>query len=185
MALRVGRLRRMQQMPEHKNRRAVISDRLTANLEDGFVLFLIGMRINRPWKIHKWLPIAMAMPRMLKELSLNPDLGMLGYEVWFGRTIVVVEYWRSTDKLLAYAKDRDPQQLPAWSAFNRRIGTRGDVGIWHETYVVAPNALETMYVNMPPFGLGKASGLVPATGRRQTAEGRLAPGLRAQSREDA
>lgn len=50
-------------MPGHKNPRAVIPDRLTANFEDGFVLFLIGMRINRPWKIHKWLPVAMAMPR--------------------------------------------------------------------------------------------------------------------------
>jgi hypothetical protein len=157
----------MLQMPEHKNRRAVIPDRLTAKLEDGFVLFLIGMRVNRPWKVHKWLPVAMAMPRMLKELSLNANVGMLGYEVWFGRTIVVVEYWRSADKLLAYAKNRDAEHLPAWSAFNKRIGTSGDVGIWHETYVVAPNAFETMYVNMPPFGLGKASGLVPATGRRR------------------
>jgi hypothetical protein len=31
-------------------------ERLTANLEGGFVVFLIGMRINRPLLIHKWWP---------------------------------------------------------------------------------------------------------------------------------
>ncbi len=158
----------------------VVPDRLTAELEGGFVLFLIGMRVNRPWKVNKWLPVAMAMPRMLKELSVNRDLGLLGYEVWFGRTIIVVEYWRSADKLLAYAKNRDAEHLPAWKAYNNAIGTTGDVGIWHETYVVAPNAFETMYVNMPPFGLGKAAGVVPATGHRQTAEGRLHSASRAE-----
>ena len=127
----------------------------------------------------------MAMPRMLKELSQNNDFGLLGYEVWFGRTIIVVEYWRSTDKLLAYAKDRDAQHLPAWKTFNKAIGTSGDVGIWHETYVVAPNAFETMYVNMPPFGLGKAARLVPATGSRQTAEGRLRSPSRTEPGENA
>ena len=164
------------------NRRGmVLPHRVTAQLEGEFVLFLIGMRVNRPWKIHKWLPVAMAMPRMLKELSLDSDFGLLGYELWFGRTIIVVEYWRSTDKLLAYAKNRDAQHLPAWTAFNRAIGTSGDVGIWHETYVVAANAFETMYVNMPPFGLGKAADLVPATGHRQTAQGRLRSATRTES----
>jgi len=34
------------------------TDRLTAQFDEAFVVFLIGMRINRPWKIHKWLPVA-------------------------------------------------------------------------------------------------------------------------------
>ena len=37
-------------------------DRLTANLEGGFVVFLIGMSINRPLLVHKWWPLAVAMP---------------------------------------------------------------------------------------------------------------------------
>ena len=41
----------------------VIAQRMTAKVEGDFVVFLIGMRINRLWKIHKWLPVAMAMPR--------------------------------------------------------------------------------------------------------------------------
>ena len=47
----------------------VIADRMTAQVEDDFVVFLIGMRINRFWKVHKWLPVAMAMPRMRRELQ--------------------------------------------------------------------------------------------------------------------
>ena len=41
------------------------------------MVFLIGMRINKPWKIHKWLPVAQAMSSMLNELYRNPDLGLL------------------------------------------------------------------------------------------------------------
>ena len=50
--------------------------------------------------------------------------------------------------------------LPAWQAFNRAVGSNGDVGIWHETYVVRPGAYETVYNNMPPWGLGAAGRLV-------------------------
>ena len=32
--------------------------RTTAELDGDFVVFVIGMRIDRPWKIHKWLPVA-------------------------------------------------------------------------------------------------------------------------------
>ena len=147
--------------------------RHTAQLKGEFAVFLIGMRINRPWKVWKWLPVAMAMPRMLKELSSNPDSGLLAYEMWFGRTIILVQYWRSTDQLLAYANNRNAEHRPAWNAFNKTNGAQGDVGIWHETYVVAPGACESMYVNMPLFGLGRAGQLLPAAGELQTAMGRL------------
>ena len=65
-------------------------ERLTANLEGDFVVFLIGMRINNPWKVHKWLPVATAMPRMIKELYRQPELGFLHAEMWFSRTIIGV-----------------------------------------------------------------------------------------------
>ena len=28
--------------------------RYTAEIEGDFVVFLIGMRLNRPWKLHRW-----------------------------------------------------------------------------------------------------------------------------------
>ena len=149
------------------------TDRLTANIEGTFVVFLIGMRINSLWKVRKWWPVALAMPRMLKELARHPEAGMLGGEMWFGRTTIMVQYWRSMEQLLAYAKDRESQHLPAWRAFNQSIGTSGDVGIWHETYSVSPGTYENVYVNMPAFGLGKVGTLFTAAGARQSAEDRL------------
>jgi hypothetical protein len=78
--------------------------------------------------------------------------------------------------LLAYAKSKTAEHLPAWRAFNRSVGTDGSVGIWHETYLVSPGTYENVYVNMPPFGLGKAGTLQPATGGKQSALDRLRGG---------
>jgi hypothetical protein len=154
----------------------VHSDRLTGQLNGEFVVFLIGMRINRPWKIHKWLPVARAMPRMIKELLSNPDSGLLSHEFWFGRTVIMVQYWRSIEQLMEYAHNKDADHLPAWKAFNKTVGTNGDVGIWHETYVVSPGKYESIYVNMPTFGLGKAGTLLAASGNRKSAKARLKTG---------
>jgi hypothetical protein len=151
-------------------------ERVTATLEGDFVVFLIGMRINKPLLVHKWFPVARAMPRMLRELSRRPDLGFLHSEIWFSRTILLVQYWRSMEQLLAYAKNKEAEHLPAWRSFNRAVGTDGSVGIWHETYQVSAGGYESVYVNMPPFGLGKAGLLQPATGGRQSASGRLSGG---------
>lgn len=148
-------------------------DRLTATIDGDFVVFLIGMRVNQPWKVHKWWPVATAMPRMIGELRRQPELGFLHAEMWFSRTIILVQYWRSMDQLLAYATSKQAAHLPAWKAFNQSIGTDGSVGIWHETYAVADGASESVYVNMPAFGLGRAGKLETATGRKHSAAGRL------------
>jgi hypothetical protein len=50
------------------------------------------------------------------------------------------------------------------------------VGIFHETFVVEGGAFETMHGNMPLFGLAKATQLVPAVERRETARRRLRRG---------
>jgi hypothetical protein len=115
----------------------------------------------------------MAMPRMLKELYQQPDLGFMHAEMWFSRNIIQVQYWRSMEQLLAYAKNREAQHLPAWKAFNKAIGTDGSVGIWHETYTISPGRYENIYVNMPLFGLGKIGTVQAATGARQSAADRI------------
>ncbi len=151
----------------------MIDRRVTVEMDGGFVLFLIGVRLNRPWK-PSWVPVFMAMPRMLRELSQDKALGLLHYRVHFGfPNTMVVQYWRSFELLTAYAQRRDQAHLPAWRAFNKAIGTNGDVGIWHETYVIGPGSSECIYVNMPPFGLGAVGTLRDATGRRGDAGGRM------------
>src|SRR3974390_1412073 len=105
----------------------VIDKRMSAEIEGSFVVFIIGMRINKPWKIHKWLPVFLAMPRMLKELEKRPDSSFLGCN---NRGITMIQYWRSFEHLEAYARDHDGQHWPAWLAFNKRVGgSRRDVGI--------------------------------------------------------
>jgi hypothetical protein len=42
---------------------------MTTEIQGDFIVFLIGMRINNPWKIHRWLPVFLAMPRMLRDAS--------------------------------------------------------------------------------------------------------------------
>ena len=87
---------------------------------------------------------------------------------------MMVTYWRSMDHLMEYAKSRNAAHLPAWRSFNRLVGTNGDVGIWHETYRTREGDYETIYANMPPFGLGKATKAVTASGRKESAAGRIA-----------
>lgn len=152
----------------------VIEQRMAAHIEGDFVVFLIGMRINRPWKPQKWLPVLLAMPKMLKELDAlrAEETGFLGHN---GPALgVIVQYWRSFDHLEAYARASDRQHFPAWVDFNKRMkASRGDVGIWHETYLIRAGEYEAIYSGMPPYGLGRASELVPATGNREAARQRL------------
>jgi hypothetical protein len=147
---------------------------MTADVSGDFVVFLIGMRINSFWKVHKWLPVFKAMPEMLKELTAKPELGLLGYHAHLGiRNHMVVQYWRSFDHLDAYARDRDASHLPAWVNFNRKVGINGDVGVWHETFVVKAGQYEAIYNNVPRYGFGLVGELAPASGRRLTAAGRI------------
>lgn len=152
----------------------IINKRMTVELEGDFVVFLIGMRVNKPWKVWQWLPIALAMPKMLRELSLHPEMGLLSFDTYFTFPYVtVIQYWRSFDHLVTYAGNRDAEHFPAWVAFNKRTGSNGDVGIWHETYKVAAGDYEAVYNNMPVFGLGKAGTPTSAVGRKSTAAGRI------------
>lgn len=142
---------------------------------DGKVLFLIGMRINRLWQVWKWFPVFTAMPRMLIELQKNRDLGLVGRPRTFlsGRTIMVLQYWESFDKLTAYSRAADRAHLPAWRSFNKKIRDNGSVGIFHETVLLSDNTVETVYGNMPTFGLAQVTGAVPAARRGQTAKSRI------------
>ena len=148
-------------------------NRITATSDKDFVVFLIGMRINNWFAIHRWLPVFLAMGKMLPELYKNPELGFKSYEMGFGRTIILIQYWESTEKLIDYAKAKDSEHLPAWKAFNKMAMKSSAVGIWHETYVIDKSKTENIYVNMPPFGFGKVGSIQPAQGNRNSAAQRL------------
>jgi hypothetical protein len=151
----------------------IIKQRMTADVDGEFVVFLIGLRINKPWKIHKWMPVTRAMRKMLEELYQNPELGFISQESWFGRTTIMVQYWRSFEELENYAKSKTSNHLPAWAEFNKKVASNGDVGIWHETYLSQKGKYESVYNNMPQFGLAKVGAHIPATGKFEVARDRV------------
>ena len=106
----------------------VFKARHTAAIEGDFVVFLIGMRINRLWRFWEWWPVFMAMPGMLRELYEHPELGFLGTEYFLSfsnRAPMLVQYWRSFEHLEAYARAQDQAHLPAWRNFNRTVRPSG------------------------------------------------------------
>ena len=151
----------------------IIASRMTHDYDGELVVFLIGMRINKPWRPDSWLPVFNAMPGMLAELSKDKDSGLLGYRLALGAGgPLVVQYWSSHEKLYAYASERNAAHRPAWAAFNRLARKApGAVGIWHETYLV--ERAETIYAGMPVSGLAAATSSVPVARRGETAAERL------------
>ncbi|TQF07799.1 DUF4188 domain-containing protein [Kitasatospora acidiphila] len=150
--------------------------RTTAAAEGDLVVFLIGMRINHFWAPHHWLPVLTAMPRMLRELRADEQSGLLGYQLLTGspRTYFVVQYWRSKEQLLKYAIDPARLHRKAWATANRMERKSGrHVGIWHETYLVPAGNYESIYGDMPPYGLAAATGVLPIARRGATAQERL------------
>lgn len=150
-----------------------LHQRLTAHLEGDFVVFMLGLRLNRPWLVHRWWPMYKLLPPMLRQLAAHPETGYLHGELWYGRTILSVQYWRSWEALQAFAHDKQSLHVPAWKEFNRQIGLRGEMGIFHETYLVKAGHYENIYHNMPPFGLGVPGVLSDTRGRYATAKARL------------
>ena len=148
--------------------------RYTAEFDGDVVVFLIGMRLNKPWKVWKWWFVFTAMPRMLIRLAKQPELGLLHVQggLLSGQPLQVC-YFKSLDHLYRFAKDPDSPHLEPWRKFNRKIRDSGDVGIWHETYLVSADRAESVYGNMPPWGLGRATTAVPAGRRGNSAAKRM------------
>jgi hypothetical protein len=152
----------------------VFPGRYTAQIDEPFVVFLIGMRFNRLWAIHKWWPVFKAMVPMLTTLIKHPQKGLLGAHTWLRwREVMLVQYWRSFEDLERFARAPDEPHLSAWKSFNQKVGNSGTVGIWHETFLVAAHQYECVYGNMPQTGLALATQHLPATGNRETARLRI------------
>ncbi|GLJ01640.1 hypothetical protein OAS1_08880 [Bacillus sp. YKCMOAS1] len=83
----------------------------------------------------------------------------------------MIQYWKSTDDLLAYAKME--KHLAAWKRFNQMARNNDAVGIYHETYQIQAGSYESVYVNMPSYGLSQARAPIPIGKGKQTAKERL------------
>jgi hypothetical protein len=151
----------------------IFSGRYTAQTNESFAVFLIGMRINHLWMIHKWLPVFNAMGPMIATLMRHPEKGLLHTAFYFGpRGPLLIQYWRSAEELERFAREPSEPHLGAWKRFNQAVGKSGAVGIWHETYIMEPGKWEVVYGNMPKFGLGAAMEHAPVGPRTESAHQR-------------
>src|SRR5699024_5226366 len=100
------------------------------------------------------------------------ELGFLSMENFFGlRTTVMIQYWRSMDDLLTYARGK--KHLTAWRDFNRKVGDNKAVGIYHESYQVKRENYESVFANMYFHGLSKILTLYPITNDLKCAKTRM------------
>ncbi len=156
----------------------IFNGRYTANIEGDFVVFLIGARVNSFRKVLKLGWVGQANNAMYRVLAEKPEYGMLGNEGFtrnLFRESINITYWRSYEHLERFARSKDDPHLETWRRFNREIADDGSFGIWHETYLVKAGNYESIYGNMPLFGLAKATTHEPLKGReyKQTARERL------------
>jgi hypothetical protein len=138
--------------------------RMRAEIDGDFVVFLIGPRFGSKLHLYRsFLDLGgrRGMQHMLEYLVAHPEKGLLGYQQL--GVLNMVQYWRSFEHLEAFARDEDDPHLAVWRRYWKRVGTSDRSGIWHETYLVRAGEYEGIYGNMPPFGLGRAGRLVPAS----------------------
>jgi hypothetical protein len=79
-------------------------------------------------------------------------------------------YWAS-DKICHYVS----REVNMDDIVQKRMTAEveGDVGIWHESYLLKNNNYECVYNNMPVFGLAKATNHIPVTKKNKSARDRL------------
>ncbi|GAA2889404.1 DUF4188 domain-containing protein [Pseudonocardia halophobica] len=132
----------------------------TAEIDGDFVVFVIGARPSLRHPIRTFLDLGgrRGMTAMLKELSRDPEKGLLGFQ---SSGLLIVQYWRSFEHLEAFARDPGDLHRPAWLNYYRRAARHEGTGIWHETYLVRAGEYEAIYHNMPPHGLATAGRMVP------------------------
>lgn len=143
--------------------------RFTARTDGSFVVFVMGVRVNRVFALGSWVGVLLSLRSMLRELRGRPETGFLGGRTHFSwREVTLFQYWSSYEDLEKYSRDPDEAHMPGWQKFNRRVRKGGAVGLWHEAYLVEPGCYEAVYADVPVSGLARATEHVPAFGGKES-----------------
>lgn len=92
----------------------------------------------------------------------------------------VLQYWESFDALDAWS--HRPPHSEWWRGAVERMRTRGDVGIYHEAFLVPRHQVESIYMNCRPIGLATFGTEGEPVGPNTTSRGRLGRGLNRNGR---
>lgn len=150
-------------------------ERMIAELEDEFLIFIVELQVHKLWQFRRWYPAVQGMNQMLSELIRDKEYGLLSFEYRFSfRRQLFIMYWRSFEHMHDWALNKNATHIAGWKMLNQLMKAHPEVmGFWHESYVVRPNEYESFYRNVPSVGLGLAGTLVPIRGRASTAAQRL------------
>ena len=156
-------------------------DLITDTHDGELVVFLLGMKPRRAWRLDQALFVGRSMRRMQIEIERDRAAGgALGYLGGFNAVgpsgPLVVQYWRSFEELETYSHSTDFAHRPAWLKFYEMTHAAGEsrVGIWHETFRVPAGAHESIYADLSaPVGLAAAVGAQPLTRRGRTSRERI------------
>ncbi len=152
----------------------IFAGRFTPPNTDAFVLFRIGMRFNGIRGVLPALRVFMSMPRMIVELKADPEFGLLWTTTSLSWPVIqLTQVWRSFDELEKYANLPDGKHKAIWHWFHK-LGKKGiGTGIWHETYRIAAGSYESIYINMPTYGIAAALGQEPTITSASSARARI------------
>ena len=144
----------------------VLSGRFTAQistkLDEPFIVLILGIRINDFRLFWKWMPTVFFSLPMLYTLVSHRAAGFLGGQAtYFWPGVGLIQYWRTFDDLERFARSKEHPHFGAWRWYNKEIGAKGSVGLWHEVFLIKPRCHEVVYENMPLFGLAAATKPVP------------------------
>lgn len=139
--------------------RKIHPGRITAVREDDIVVFLLGARPSSPWRDPvNSARVFVSIMQMVRWLRRHPEDGLLDTEfTWMHGGPALIQYWDTYDSLERFARNRDAPHLPAWGWYRKLLEGTGAIGVWHETYVLAANAWECIYVDMPLYGMPRAT----------------------------
>ena len=147
-------------------------DRTTVDLSKypDLVVIYLGQRVNSLRGLKTLLSFG---AKINKSVDAQPD-GLLLHENVLYSLIPphsgMRQYWRDFDSLERWARS-----LPHKAWWQEFLRDSGGTGFWHEAYFRG-GQVESVYIDMPAFGLSKFAPLKPARGSLFSARRRL--GLR-------
>ena len=82
-----------------------------------------------------------------------------------------IQYWKSFEAMEAWS--RRPPHSDWWRDAVERMRAKRDLGVYHETYIVRRDDIESIYMECPPTGLATFGEQGEPIGPMTTARGRL------------
>jgi hypothetical protein len=122
------------------------------------------------------LPYVIKMGRAIDRSSrgaIEAGAGLLSSERFLAGWghFVVFQYWASFEALESWS--HRPPHSDWWRGALDRMRTRGDLGIYHETFLVPKDSVESIYLNCPVVGLSSFGTKGEAVGPSTTSRDRL------------